>query len=259
MARQSCKTPPIQLRLERGQRLATITKGKKMEPNETEMALRAEVSRLANELEQSHEVAREQAERAQARLDEMRSHYDERLITQRDRYHGEIQAKQERIEALLATDQGQAYAEVEDMKRQVERATIQVERANERARQAEAEKAQAWESVRGAEDINPNDPRVAHIWRKASRIATQAQFCSEFDRIASALGLPEVEFDYSGEVGVSVTAYVNVPVSGTATRAQIADGEADWEIDASDILEQLTVHSISYEVDEVNIEADDNE
>ncbi len=215
------------------------------------------IEEMEAQLAQSHEVAREQAERAQARLDEMRNHYDERIITQRDRYHAEVQAKQERIEAILATDQGQAYAEVEDMKRQIERATIQVERATERARQAEAEKAQAWESVRGAEDIDPNDPRVAHIWRKASRIATSAQFCSEFDRIAQALGLPEVEFDYSGEVGVAVTAYVNVPVSGTATRAQIADGEVDYDIDASEILEQLTAHHINWEVDEVNIQAED--
>jgi hypothetical protein len=224
---------------------------------ELEMVLRAEVTRLANELEQSREVAREQAERAQARLDEQRNHYDERLITQRDRWHAEVQAKQERIEAILATDQGQAYAEVEDMKRQVERTTVRFDRAMEQVKEAETSAERAWASVNGSEDIDPKDPRVAHIWRKASRIATSAGFCTEYDRIADALGLPEIEFDYSGYVSVRVSAYVSVPVSGTATRREIADGDVDWSIDNDDIVSELDGDSIEWEVDEVNIEADD--
>jgi multidrug efflux pump subunit AcrA (membrane-fusion protein) len=226
-------------------------------PTELVEALKIKTADLEAQLEQSREVAREQAERAQARLDEQRNHYDERLVTQRDRWHAEVQAKQERIEALLATDQGQAYAEVEDMKRQIERANAQAERALERAREAESEKHKAWNSVQGAPDIHPHDPRVAHIWRKASRIATHAGFCTEYDRIADSLGIPEIEFDYSGHVSVRVSAYVSVPVSGTATRAQIADGEVDWEIDNDEIVAQLESDSIEWEVDEVDIEADD--
>ncbi len=219
--------------------------------------LKAEVERLAQELEQSREVAREEAERAENRRNELRVYWEERMNTQRDRYHAEIQAKQERIDALLATEQGQAYIDIEDMKRQVERATIQVERALERAKNAEAEKDRAWASVNGSPDIDAKDPRVAHIWRKAARIATGAGFCTEYDRIADALGIPEVEFDYSGYVSVRVSAYVSVPVSGTATRQEIADGDVDWSIDNDDIVSELDGDSIEWEVDEVDISAED--
>jgi hypothetical protein len=111
--------------------------------------------------------------------------------------------------------------------------------------------------VNGSPDIEPKDPRVAHIWRKAARIATAAGFCTEYDRIADALGLPEVEFDYSGYVSVRVSAYVSVPVSGTATRQEIADGEVDWSIDNDDIVSELDGDSIEWEVDEVDISAND--
>jgi hypothetical protein len=230
-----------------------------MEPNETEMALRAEVTRLANELEQSREVAREEAERAENRRTELKAYFEERMNTQRDRWYAEVQAKQERIEAILATDQGTAYTEVEDMKRQVERAEERALRSDGRAHQAEQDRDRALESVAGGEDIHPSDPRVSHIWRKASRLATSAGFCSEYDKIADALGLPEVEFDYSGYVSVRVSAYVSVPVSGTATRREIADGEADWSISNSDILDEMDSDSIEWEVDEIEIEANDND
>jgi HAMP domain-containing protein len=226
-------------------------------PSELVEALQETVNRLTEELEQSRNVAHDEAERAQARLDEQRNHYDERLITQRDRWHAEVQAKQERLEDLLGTEQGQAWAEVENMKREVERMTNRAELALERAKQAEQDRDRALASVAGGEDIHPSDPRVAHIWRKASRIASNAGFCSEYDRIADALGLPEIEFDYYGTVSVRVSAYVSVPVSGTATRAQIADNEVDWEIENSDILDQMESDSIEWEVDEVEIEADD--
>jgi multidrug efflux pump subunit AcrA (membrane-fusion protein) len=207
----------------------------------------------------AQEVAREQAERAQARLDEQRNHYDERLITQRDRWHAEVQAKQERIEALLETDQGKAWAEVEEMKRQVTRAEEFAERYRGRMTQAESDRDRALASVAGGEDIHPADPRVAHIWRKASRLASANQFCSEYDKIAEALGLPEIEFDYSGTVSVRVSGYVNVPVSGRATRQEIADHEIEPDISTDDILANLEHHSIDWEIDEIEVEADDDE
>jgi hypothetical protein len=228
-----------------------------MEPNETEMALRAEVTRLANELEQSREVAREESERAENRRTELKAHFEERMNTQRDRWYAEVQAKQERIEAILATDQGTAYTEVADMKRTAERAEERALRSDGRAHQAEQDRDRALASVAGGEDIHPSDPRVAHIWRKASRLATSAGFCSEYDKIADALGLPEVEFDYSGYVSVRVSGYVSVPVSGTATRTQISDAELDYDIDIDDILGELNSDTIEWDIDEVNIEADD--
>lgn len=226
-------------------------------PEEIEQALRAEVERLANELEQSREVAREEAERAEARRDELRAYYDERITTQRERLNAELQAKQDRLDAVLATDQGTAYAEVEDMKRRVAGAEERANRAEGRAQQAESDKARALASVDGG-DIHPDDPRVAHIWRKASRLATANQFCAEYDKIAEALGLPAVEFDYYGTVSVRVSGYVNVPVSGRATRQEIADHEIDPDISTDDILENLESGHIDWEIDEIEVEAEDD-
>jgi hypothetical protein len=224
---------------------------------ERETALRAEVERLTADLIASRESAHEQARAAEARRDDLRTHYDERMTTLRDRLMGEVTAKQERLDALLETDQGKAYIEVEHMKREVERFTNRASEAQGRAIQAERDRDHALASVAGGEDIHPSDPRVAHIWRKASRLATSAGFCTEYDKIAEGLGIPEVEFDYSGYVSVRVSAYVSVPVSGTATRRDIADGDVEWSIDESDILEEMNSDTIEWEVDEVNIEADD--
>jgi hypothetical protein len=224
---------------------------------ETEQALRAEVERLTNDLIASRESAHEQAKAAEARRDELRVYFEERMSTQRERYAGEAQAKQERIDALLETDQGKAYADIEDMKRQVERAEARAERLHGLAIQAERDRDHALASVADGENIHPSDPRVAHIWRKASRLATSNGYCTEYDKLAEALGLPEVEFDYSGYVSVRVSAYVSVPVSGTATRRDIADGDVEWSIDNSDILNEMDSDSIEWEVDEVEIEAQD--
>jgi acetyl-CoA acetyltransferase len=225
---------------------------------EREAALTAEVERLTTALAQSHDIAREQAREAEERRDQLRTHYDERMATLRERYNAEAMTKQERLDQVLATDQGKAYTEVEDMKRQVTRAEELAERYRGRMTQAESDRDRALASVEGGEDIHPADPRVAHIWRKASRIATSNGYCTEYDKIAEALGLPEVEFDYSGYVSVRVNAYVSVPVSGTATRREIADGEVDWSLDNSDILSEMDSDSIEWEVDEVEIEAQDD-
>ena len=226
-------------------------------PEEIEQALRAEVERLTNEIQQSREVAREEAERAEARRNDLRANYDERLTTQRERLYAELQAKQDRLDEVLATDQGTAYAEVEDMKRRVAGAEERATRAEGRAQQAESDRDRALASVSGGEDINPADPRVAHIWQKASRIATANQFCSEYDRLAEALGLPNIEFDYTGTVSVRFSGYVNVPVSGTATRREIADHEIEPDISTGDILENLEHAHIDWEIDEIEVEADD--
>lgn len=226
-------------------------------PSELVQALQTTVNRLTTELEQSREVAREEAERAETRRTELKEYFEERMTTQRERYGAELTTKQERIDAILATDQGTAYIEVEAMKREVERIKSQAERALERMKEAEASQERAWASVNGSPNIEAKDPRVAHIWRKAARIATSAGFCTEYDRIADALGLPEVEFDYEGSVSVRVSAYVTVPVSGTATRSEIADGEVDWSISNDDIVSELDGDMIEWEVDEVDISAND--
>ena len=219
--------------------------------------LRAEVERLTTDLMASRQSAHDEASAAEARRDELRAYWSERVETQRDRYHAELVAKQERLDQVLATDQGKAWAEVEEIKRQIERAVEETQRWRGLAQQAMSDRDKALASVEGQDDIHPHDPRVAHIWRKASRIATSNGFCTEYDKIADALGLPEVEFDYSGYVSVRVSAYVSVPVSGTATRRDIADGDIEYDIDPSDIINELDSDSIEWDIDEVNIEADD--
>lgn len=183
----------------------------------------------------------------------------ERMDTRLERWQAQVNEQQERIDALLATDQGKAWAEVEDMKRQMARTEERATRADGRAIQAESDRDRALASVADGENIHPADPRVAHIWRKASRIATTKGYCSEYDHIADALGLPELEFAYEGSVTVNITAWVTVPVSGTATRQQIADGEVDYDIDESVILDSLESDTISWEIDQIEIEAQDNE
>lgn len=212
---------------------------------------------LKRELEQSREAAREASLRSEEQRTELIQIHNERMETRLARWQSDSDEKQARIDAILETDQGKAWTDIEDMKRTVERAEERANRAWTIAQEAQAEKERAWASVNGSEDIDPKDPRVAHIWRKASRIATSAGFCTEYDRIADALGLPEIEFDYDGYVSVRVSAYVSVPVSGTATRSEIADGDLDWSISNSDILDEIDSDTIEWEVDEVNISAND--
>jgi len=92
-------------------------------------------------------------------------------------------------------------------------------------------------------DIEADDPRVAELWRKAYRYANHAGFCSEFERIAEALGIPAMEIDWHGTAVVDVTVSVNVPVSGTAPRTDISNGDLDEYaaamIDGDDIAEAL--------------------
>jgi len=226
-------------------------------PSELVQALQITVNRLTAELEQSRDVAQAEAERAEERRYALIEAHNEAMQTRLERWQADKDEMRARIDSILETDQGKAYAEVEDMKRQVERATLRMDRAIEQVREAEASAERAWASVNGSPDIEAKDPRVAHIWRKAARIATAAGFCTEYDRIADALGLPEVEFDYDGSVSVRVSAYVTVPVSGTATRQEIADGEVDWSISNDDIVAELDGDMIEWEVDEVDITAND--
>ena len=176
--------------------------------------------------------------------------------------HEREQAHRERLEKLLdeirATDIGEAHQAKTEAEAMVTRANERVEQARRIADQALTEKVRALASVEGGENIHPEDPRVLHIWRKASRIASANGFCQEYDKIANGLGLPELEFDYSGDVGVRVSAYVNVPVSGRATREDIANNDIADQISTDDILENLDRFSVEWEIDEVNVEMEED-
>ena len=202
--------------------------------------LENEIERLKAEADRRDEATREEIANAEKRTEELREAYRERFATNSERWQAEVNAKQERIDTILATEQGQAWTEVQHMTRQVEAWKAQAERADERTTRAEAEKAEALASVAGGDNIHPEDPRVLHIWEKAHRIASGAGFCSEYDRIAEALGVPDLEQDYEGYAEVHFSGTVSVPISGRATRREIAEGEVHADLDRSDIIKQST-------------------
>lgn len=217
-------------------------------------ALQNEIERLKAEADRRDEATREEIANAERRTEELRESYRERFSTNNDRWQAEVNAKQERLDAILATDQGEAYKEIEDMKRQVETWRAMSERAEARATQAEADKAQALASVAGGDNIHPEDPRVMHIWEKAHRIATGAGFCSEYDRIAEALGVPDLEQEYEGYAEVSFSGTVSVPISGTASRREIAEGEVNPDLDRSDIINAIDTYDVEFSIETIEIE-----
>jgi hypothetical protein len=216
--------------------------------------LENQIERLKAEAERRDEAMRQEIANAERRTDEVREAYRERYATNTERWQAEVNAKQERLDALLATDQGEAYAEIEQMKRQVEAWKAQAERAEERTTRAEADKAEALASVAGGDNIHPDDPRVLHIWEKAHRIATGAGFCSEYDRIAEALGVPDLEQDYEGYAEVHFSGTVSVPISGRASRREIADGEVHADLDRSDIIEAIDTYDMDFSIETIEIE-----
>ncbi len=189
--------------------------------------LENEIERLKAEADRRDEATREEIANAEKRTEELREAYRERFATTTERWQAEVNAKQERIDTILATEQGQAWTEVQHMTRQVEAWKAQAERADERTTRAEAEKAEALASVAGGDNIHPEDPRVLHIWEKAHRIA-------------EALGVPDLEQDYEGYAEVHFSGTVSVPISGRATRREIAEGEVHADLDRSDIIKQST-------------------
>ncbi len=290
MARQSCKTAPIQLRLEQAERPPTITKGKEMEitnnngheetpaeeneplyPGEFE-SMKFMVADSLKKIQEMEEQATATREQHTADIRDMEAKAErerEEWVRTRDlaehrhnERHERNEAQRERLQALLdeirATDIGEAYEAKTNAEAQVTHANERAERARQIADQALTEKVRALASVEGGDDIHPEDPRVRHIWRRASRIASANGFCQEYDKIASGLGLPELEFDYSGDVSVRVSAYVSIPVSGQATREDIANNDIADQITTDDIIENLDRYTIEWEIDEVNVELEED-
>lgn len=59
--------------------------------------------------------------------------------------------------------------------------------------------------------IDVDDPRIAWIWEDAGRLATQKQYCSQYDTLTNALGIPgrERSFKVSATVaGLTVSTSV---------------------------------------------------
>ena len=218
--------------------------------------LENEIERLKAEAERRDEAIRQELANAEASKDELRQSYREQIQAQLERWQAEVTRRQDRLDEILGTEQGQAWTEVTHLRRQVEAWKASADLAQQRADKAEADKAELKASVEGAENIHPEDPRVLHIWEKAHRIASGAGFCSEYDRIAEALGIPDLEQDYSGYVEVNFSGTVSVPVSGRASRREIAEGDIEPDIDTTEIVENIDTYNLDWSIESFEIEAD---
>ena len=102
---------------------------------------------------------------------------------------------------------------------------------------------------------HPRDPRFSEVWQNATRLAQEKDLCGEYDAIAREFDIPtDHQFEYEGYVTVRYSGYATIPVGGTATRAEIQDGDVAYgNIDGSDILEHIDSYDLEFEVDETDI------
>jgi hypothetical protein len=153
----------------------------------------------------------------------------------------------------MATTEYEAIQRMERAEQVAEASIERTEVYKKRAEAAEEDKRKALESVEGG-PIHPDDPRVMHIWEKASRVATAGGFCAEYDRIAESLGIPSIEVDYEGWVTVSFSGSATIPISGRATRSDITDGDiVHSEIDGNDVIQAIDMYELSYDIEEIDV------
>lgn len=86
--------------------------------------------------------------------------------------------------------------------------------------------------------VHSLDPRLSDFWERLHELAKRrAGFCDVYEQMCEALGTPEVPYQTkSGTVTVSVTTSVEVPISEATVDEH---GNADYEIDSSDVMEAL--------------------
>ena len=203
---------------------------------------------------------------AQARLvfdqevELIKSRHEEYVDRMRNSHQERYQEQQEIINTIRNTDQGQARVDLDNANKRVETYAQQVMDYRGRMEQAESEKRRALASAEGG-PIHPEDHRVMHIWEKASRIARSQGYCSEYETIAEALGIPSVAIEWSGVAEVEVTMRISVASSGEADRADIASNEVDFGIDSEAVIEaikdqidNLSHYDFEWEMGSVEIE-----
>lgn len=202
------------------------------------------------------EVLETQVKSLENNLERTRENYQGRISRMQEEHTRSIDRYQARISELTSVEQGEAILRMEQAEAKAERAQEMISDYRGRAQQAESDKARALASVEGHADIHPEDPRVLHIWKKAHRIASSEGFCTEYDKIADALGIPDIEQEYSGEVTVVFNGTVTIPVSGFASRADIANGDIEPDIDTSDILENVDSYNVEWTIESYDITAE---
>jgi len=94
--------------------------------------------------------------------------------------------------------------------------------------------------------VGADDPRLGDLWETAYRYAANAGFCSEFERIADALGVPPQSLDWTGTAWVDVTVRVAVPAHGNAPRHDVTSGDVDYEPDTYDVADHLNELTITH-------------
>ena len=160
----------------------------------------------------------------------------ERVATQ---WHERIAEVRAELEAIQGTDLGQAQQAVTTAEQRASVAEIGQANAEQQMRLAETKAREALASVEGTGRISVDDPRIAWIWRKSARLATRFQFCGEYDKIAQAMGAPEVMVEWTGYAEVQISHTVTVPIGGTSSRQEMADGNQEHDISVEDIIEAL--------------------
>jgi hypothetical protein len=101
----------------------------------------------------------------------------------------------------------------------------------------------AWRHRANEPVTEGDDPRLAEFWDKAQRYAESAGFCSEFDRIAEALGGPGRRVSWSGYQQFAVTLTVAVPIAGECTATEWENGTMDVDTpDDYEVADALLAH-----------------
>jgi len=92
--------------------------------------------------------------------------------------------------------------------------------------------------------VHQLDPRLEAVWKRCLEVAQEAGMCGVYEEVAEKIGIPtDYTVNYEGYIEVYISGNVSVPVSGTATRHDIVNGNLDFDFDISDYVYDLE-HSI---------------
>ena len=98
--------------------------------------------------------------------------------------------------------------------------------------------------------IHPLDPRLEAVWKRCLVVAQEAGMCGVYEEIAEKIGIPtDYQVEYEGELEVYISGNVTIPVSGSATRHDIVNGNLDYDFDFSDY-----IHELDYNIEGTSIE-----
>jgi len=92
--------------------------------------------------------------------------------------------------------------------------------------------------------VHTLDPRLEDVWKRCLEVAQNAGMCGVYEEVAEKIGIPtDYTVNYEGYIEVYISGNVSVPVSGTATRHDIVNGNLDFDFDIADYVYDLE-HSI---------------